>query len=1635
MSARRSKFRRKKKTRNPQRWQRLHLEALEPRRLLDASAPTLDALSDLSIDEDAPTQTLDLTGIGDGDDNSQALRVTASSRTHNIFPVAINFAIGNDSNGVAVGDFNSDGHQDLATANSWDDTLSILLGAGDGSFHAATHFVVSEGPYGVAVGDFDDDGNQDLATANQDSDDVSILLGNGDGTFGAPETFTVDSGPEDVSVGDFNGDGDQDLVTVNSWDDTISILLGDGNGSFETATHFAVDDTPFGVAVGDFNGDGNHDLVTAYYYGDNVNILFGNGDGTFGASETLVVDMGPEDVSVGDFNGDGHQDLVTANSWEDTMSILLGDGSGSFEAATHFAIGDTPFAVAVGDFDDNGNQDLVITNYHDDTVNILLGDREGIISNPTVTYTSAETTGSLAFTPVADRYGTTTITVTVEDGGLDNDLDTPGDNTTFSRTFNVTINPVNDVPVITILGQSPLVLEGVRGSAYNDPGYTAWDVENGNLSDQVEVSGAPADLGTTGEWQLGFNVVDMEGLAAVEQTRTVRIVDTLPPVTSLYLDEELIQQSDNSQLGIGGVPNTDPSQAEPTDSTSVGAAVKLATPIDRETDLLQPDGSPVNSRQIWVETWPAAAEMPPELPTASSWDKLEDPVATTTTILLVDLDGNGQEMVVEEVDFNQRSTYLFEYDAQDSSGNYAEQLAFALILNDRTPPVIQLGGEPVQIVEHGSAWTWGAATATDNIDGVLDDQLRYHIENITAATLVGTDLTYAEAASLLTTALVADYQVQISVTDNAGFYGQNAADNMAIAYQAISVRNTFNDDPTLDPLSDLAIDEDAPTQTIDLMGIEDGDDHSQALRVTATSSNPGLVPNPAVTYTSNEATGSLAFAPASDQYGTTTITVTVEDGGLDNDLATADDNATFSRTFDVTVHPVNDLPSDITLTPDSVAENLPASTLVGHLSAFDVDDSDHGLNYLWIDAHQAGSTSEIDDLLIRDLETDEVFYSNDFDSGSLDGLHMWFAADRGEPWQHDSENTRIEIGKLHLETTGFGQNGAGGYNSSAGLSVAKRLPENFEATFTLERLQWAGESRIVFFKNVPVASESWDAWDVTADTNFEEHGAWDLRITDPPNNRERVSVNAVGNETQIRFVKNNRQLQYFINGTLIEEVNNLNVRGMESDGSQITYELADGEGDNDNSRFEIIGDQLRLQEPLNHEVQSTHSIRVSATDQDGGTSFQVLQVTVTDATEPPTLDPLSDLTIDEDAPTQTVDLTGIDDGDNISQALQVTATSSNPGLITDPAVTYTSGDSAASLTFTPTADQYGTTTITVTVEDGGLDNDLETPGDNATFSRTFDVTVNPVNDDPTVADVVATTNEDTPLSISLPFQDIDGDPLSIQIVSADLQEDVQVEIDEDNLILHYDPTASAAMQDLDKADSLQEQIVLSVSDGQGGEATATVTIDVAGVTDWQNPHNPLDINGDGTISTIDIVLLINLLNLKGSHPLAGIDEVPPPWVDTNGDGSVSAIDVIRVINWINLYGIAEGEQTILPSSSLTQQRVAHSAGNVQAIVMPRRTLETGPAQHRAQHQAVWQETGSQKPVWQEQVWQETVSQVTVWQEQSPAQHAQPPLATEASERPRSRAPWAELVDALLFCEAAESDDDWEDLLTPLRKPR
>ena len=111
----------------------------------------------------------------------------------------------------------------------------------------------------------------------------------------------------------------------------------------------------------------------------------------------------------------------------------------------------------------------------------------------------------------------------------------------------------------------------------------------------------------------------------------------------------------------------------------------------------------------------------------------------------------------------------------------------------------------------------------------------------------------------------------------------------------------LNQVPTLDLIGDLSIVEDADNQTLKLSGITAGGSESQALRVMTVSGTSGLIPNPVVTYSSSDETGSIQFAPVTDAFGTATIRVTVEDAGLDGDFDLADDNEAITRSFTVTV--------------------------------------------------------------------------------------------------------------------------------------------------------------------------------------------------------------------------------------------------------------------------------------------------------------------------------------------------------------------------------------------------------------------------------------------------------------------------------------------------------------------------------------------------------------------------------------------------------------------------------------------------------------------------------------------------------------------------------------------------------------
>jgi VCBS repeat-containing protein len=325
-----------------------------------------------------------------------------------------NFPTGFFSNSVAVGNFNGDQDPDLAVANAFDGMVSVLLGGPGGGFTGPTNFAAGS-PYVVAVGDFNRDGDPDLVVADHVAGDLSVLVGGPGGSFSGPTTIATGTGTAAVAVGEFNQDGDPDLAVGDYDTGRVLVLLGSSSATFTGPTTVATGVDPISVAVGEFNQDGDPDLAVAEESGRVLVLLGGSGGGFTGPTAVLSgsqVLAGLSSVAVGDFNLDGDPDLVVAHRSGNQVRVLLGGAGGSFGSPNDLRTGALPASVAVADFNADGKPDLTTAHPTTNKVAVLL--------NTTVT--------NRAPNAAADAYSTTEDTplTVAAPGVLANDSDPDG---------------------------------------------------------------------------------------------------------------------------------------------------------------------------------------------------------------------------------------------------------------------------------------------------------------------------------------------------------------------------------------------------------------------------------------------------------------------------------------------------------------------------------------------------------------------------------------------------------------------------------------------------------------------------------------------------------------------------------------------------------------------------------------------------------------------------------------------------------------------------------------------------------------------------------------------------------------------------------------------------------------------------------------------------------------------------------------------------------------------------------------------------------------------------------------------------------------------------------------------------------
>ncbi|HKP01071.1 MAG TPA: VCBS repeat-containing protein [Nitrospiraceae bacterium] len=304
-----------------------------------------------------------------------------------LFYYFASYKVGKNPTTVTPTDVNQDGFTDLVTTNMGSNTLSILLGNGDGTFGEQVELSVCKEPRSLALGLFNSDPLPDVVLACSGADEVAILFGRADGKFQEGTRYPVHRTPIAIAIDDLNGDQALDFV-VALRNDKIKVFLGTGTGEFTHGAQYEYGDTPTSVALADLDGDGKVDLAVTNGgpMSNAVSIWMGNGNGTFRPPTDYRTGKRPLGVSFADFNHDRIRDLLVINGVKDSFTTFLGIGNGTFQPGHDSGADAGPNFGLARDFNGDRRTDVAIVNLQSSDLSILFGRDDGTFEYPPRNY-------------------------------------------------------------------------------------------------------------------------------------------------------------------------------------------------------------------------------------------------------------------------------------------------------------------------------------------------------------------------------------------------------------------------------------------------------------------------------------------------------------------------------------------------------------------------------------------------------------------------------------------------------------------------------------------------------------------------------------------------------------------------------------------------------------------------------------------------------------------------------------------------------------------------------------------------------------------------------------------------------------------------------------------------------------------------------------------------------------------------------------------------------------------------------------------------------------------------------------------------------------------------------------------------
>ncbi|MEP6662777.1 MAG: fibronectin type III domain-containing protein [Verrucomicrobiota bacterium] len=543
-----------------------------------------------------------------------------------------------------------------------------------------------------------------------------------------------------------------------------------------------------------------------------------------------------------------------------------------------------------------------------------------------------------------------------------------------------------------------------------------------------------------------------------------------------------------------------------------------------------------------------------------------------------------------------------------------------------------------------------------------------------------------------------------------------------------------NQIPTLDSPSNISLNPNPGIQTINLSGISSGAvGENQFLTVSASSSNPALVSAVTVTYTSPATTGLLIFAPIANAFGSTIISVTVNDGQPQNN--------TITRSFVVTVNAPNQPPTLDVI--NNLVINQNASVQNVNLTGISSGAANEN-QVLTITATSSNAALIAKPVIAYTSPNSTATLSFTPVANATGSTTITVTVDDGQPLNH-----------LIVKTFTVAVNPVSPGNLPPTLNPPGNLTINQNAS--VQNVNLTGISSGAANENQVLT--------ITATSSNAALIAKPVIAYTSPNSTATLSftpvANATGSTTITVTVDDGQPLNHLIVKTFTVAVNpvspgnlpptlnppgNLTINQNTSQQSMIINGISTGSSTevqtltitaSSSNPGLIPNPNIFYSSPNALGVLSfipvanafgTATITITVNDGQAQNNLitRSFLVTVIQINQPPTLNPFNNLVLNQNAGQQTVALNGISSGSTFeNQTLALSVSSSNPGLVPTPVISYSSPTATGTLTFLPAANQSGSSTITVTVNDGQPQNNSVT--------RSFVVTVNSANQPPTIS--------------------------------------------------------------------------------------------------------------------------------------------------------------------------------------------------------------------------------------------------------------------------------------------------------------